>query len=88
MYILSVAYKELLTAIPFKSYQIYLTGKQLVKYYKYICQGLPSLYLKSYRPGAILKQVSFRLDIYNDYYLLLDLKHIKCFIKDSLVSLP
>ena len=85
---LSVVYKELFTTIPFKSYWMCLTGGWLVKYYKYIYQGLPSLYLKFYYPGAILKQVSFRPDICNNYCLLLGLEHVKYFIKDSLVFLP
>ena len=88
VYMLSVAYKELLTTIPFKSYQMCLTGRQLTEYCEYTCQDLLSLYLRSYCPGAVPKQISFRLDIYNDYYLLLGLEHIKCFIRDSLVSLP
>ena len=66
VYIPSVAYKELLTAIPFKSYRIYLTGGRLAECYKYIYQGLPSLRLRSYRLGAVLKQVSFGPDIYNN----------------------
>ena len=61
---------------------------RLAECYKYIYQGLPSLYLRSYYLGAVLKQVSFRSDIYNNYYLSLGLEHIKCFIGDSLVSLP
>jgi len=80
VYILSIAYKELLTTILFKSYWIYLTGGQLIEYCKYICRGLPSLYLRSYYLGAVLKQVSFGPDILLEY--------IKCFIRDSLVSLP
>jgi hypothetical protein len=84
----SIAYKELLTTILFKSYWIYLTDRRLVERYKYIYRGLPSLHPRSYRLGAVLKQVSFGPDIYNNYYLLLSLEHIKCFIRDSLVSLP
>ena len=80
----SIAYKELLTAILFKSYRIYLTGGRLVERCKYICRGLPSLYPRSYRLGAVLKQVSFGPDIYNNS---LGLEYIKCFIRDSLVSL-
>ena len=84
----SIAYKELLTAILFKSCRIYLTGGRLVERYKYIYRGLPSLRPRSYRLGAVLKQVSFGPDIYNNYYLSLGLEYIKCFIRDSLVSLP
>jgi hypothetical protein len=65
-----------------------LTGRQLAKYYKYIYWGLPSLYPKSYYLGAVPKQVLFRPDIHNNYYLLLGLEHVKYFIKNSLVSLP
>jgi hypothetical protein len=84
----SVAYKELLTAIPFKSYWMCLTDGRLAERCEYTCRGLPSLRPRSYRLGAVLKQVSFGPDIYNDYYLSLGLEHIKCFIRDSLVSLP
>ena len=55
VYIPSIAYKEQLTAILFKSDQIYLIDRRLVECYKYIYQGLPSLYLRSYRLGAVLK---------------------------------
>jgi len=65
-----------------------LTDRRLAERCEYICRGLPSLCLRFYRLGAILKQVLFGPDIYNDYYLLLGLEHIKCFIRDSLVSLP
>jgi len=88
VYILSIVYKELLTTILFKSYRMCLMGGQLVECYKYIYWGLPSLYLRSYYLGANLKQVLFGPDIYNNYYLLLGLEHIKCFIRDGLVSLP
>jgi len=88
VYIPSIAYEELLTTIPFKSYWIYLTDGRLAECYKYIYQGLPSLYLRSYYLRAVLKQVSFRPDIQYNYYLSLGLENIKCFIKDSLVSPP